>query len=226
MLASGKMPRVSTSQWDVFCWQMQDFHIAKNFLSHTGVFATIWLSTSGLDCGNCPFLIIKIEILINSHCRPANKEELFNLRHAQARNVIERIFGVLKRRFRILLIGPEYSVKFQAKIPSALCAIHNFIHRHDPKEGELPGGDPEHSNVGSNAGDEGVQQMNYAEHGVPEEVTARRDRIAQAMWESYQRILEARRQENDEDDGNEEDSEDDYLTESENDNVSVGDNNI
>ena len=46
------------------------------------------------------------------------------------------------------------------------------------------------------------------------------------MWESYQRILEARRQENDEDDGNEEDSEDDYLTESENDNVSVGDNNI
>ena len=43
--------------------------------------------------------------------RPVNKEELFNLRHAQAQNVIEHIFGVLKRRFRILVIPPEYSVK-------------------------------------------------------------------------------------------------------------------
>jgi hypothetical protein len=29
---------------------------------------------------------------------PVNKEELFNLQHAQARNVIEHIFGVLKNR--------------------------------------------------------------------------------------------------------------------------------
>src|ERR1700734_2352747 len=70
--------------------------------------------------------------------RPVNKEELFNLRHAQARNVIERIFGVLKRRFRILVIPPEYSVKVQAQIPSALCAIHNFIRIHDHEEDELP----------------------------------------------------------------------------------------
>jgi hypothetical protein len=27
---------------------------------------------------------------------PENKEELINLRHAQARNIIEQIFGVLK----------------------------------------------------------------------------------------------------------------------------------
>ena len=51
---------------------------------------------------------------------PQNKEELFNLRHAQARNVIERIFGVLKKRFRILLIGPEYDITIQAQIPAAL----------------------------------------------------------------------------------------------------------
>ncbi len=34
--------------------------------------------------------------------RPANKEELFNLRHAQLRNVVERVFGVFKQRFAIL----------------------------------------------------------------------------------------------------------------------------
>ena len=34
---------------------------------------------------------------------PHNPKELFNLRHASvARNAIERIFGILKQRFRIL----------------------------------------------------------------------------------------------------------------------------
>lgn len=33
--------------------------------------------------------------------RPQNKEELFNLRHAQLRNAIERILGVVKCRFPI-----------------------------------------------------------------------------------------------------------------------------
>jgi hypothetical protein len=34
--------------------------------------------------------------LIVPYYRPANREELFNLRHASARNVIEQVFGVLK----------------------------------------------------------------------------------------------------------------------------------
>ena len=49
--------------------------------------------------------------------RPANREELFNLRHASARNVIERIFSVIKRRFHILLLPPKYSIEVQAFIP-------------------------------------------------------------------------------------------------------------
>ena len=69
--------------------------------------------------------------------RPTTKEELFNLRHASARNVIEQIFGVLKRRFRILLIAPEYNLKVQARIPVALSALHNFIRIHDPEEGSV-----------------------------------------------------------------------------------------
>ena len=46
--------------------------------------------------------------------RPTTKEELFNLRHASAHNVIECIFGVLKRRFRILHLAPEYDMEVQA----------------------------------------------------------------------------------------------------------------
>lgn len=122
--------------------------------------------------------------------RPANKEELFNLRHAQARNVVERIFGVIKRRFRILLLGQEYSMKVQAQIPAALAAIHNFILHHDPNEGPVPGGDSVHSNYVSQAGDEIVRdyrgEINEVVH---EEVTNRRDTIAQHMWDSYQQVL-------------------------------------
>jgi len=31
--------------------------------------------------------------------RPSNQEELYNLRHSSARNAVERIFGILKRRY-------------------------------------------------------------------------------------------------------------------------------
>jgi hypothetical protein len=120
-------------------------------------------------------------------CRPANKEELFNLRHASARNVVERIFGVLKQRFRILLLSPEYSMAIQARIPSALCAIHNFIRLHDSNEGPLPGfeGTPGGSATvpGQGAADEEAAGI------IEEGVGAMRDRIAQAMWDDYQNIL-------------------------------------
>jgi DDE superfamily endonuclease len=48
--------------------------------------------------------------------RPQNPKELFNLRHASLRNVIERIFGVLKNRFVILQKAPrQYSIRTQIK---------------------------------------------------------------------------------------------------------------
>src|ERR1700736_3612115 len=68
--------------------------------------------------------------------RPKNREELFNLCHSSACNVIKEIFGVLKCRFRILLLAPEYSLEIQAQIPAALAAIHNFIQSHDPDDNE------------------------------------------------------------------------------------------
>ena len=52
-------------------------------------------------------------------------------------NVIECIFGVLKWCFQILLIAPEYDLEVQARIPAALCAIHNFIQEHDLDEGGM-----------------------------------------------------------------------------------------
>lgn len=39
--------------------------------------------------------------------RPETKEELFNLRHASARNAIERGFGVMKKRCVFFLSSEE-----------------------------------------------------------------------------------------------------------------------
>ncbi|EGN92005.1 hypothetical protein SERLA73DRAFT_16763, partial [Serpula lacrymans var. lacrymans S7.3] len=64
--------------------------------------------------------------------RPRSKEELSNLQHAQARNCIERIFGIFKRCFRTLLCPPEFDMNIQARIPSSLCMLHNYIWMHDP----------------------------------------------------------------------------------------------
>jgi DDE superfamily endonuclease len=120
------------------------------------------------------------------HYRPVNKEELFNLRHSSARNVIERIFGVLKRRYRILLVAPAYSLDIQARIPAALCAIHNFIRIHDPADEAIGTSDDDDDDDGDTGApfdrDHIAAAAAAAELDGPSQ---RRDRIAQQMWENY-----------------------------------------
>lgn len=58
---------------------------------------------------------------------PRNKEELFNMRHSRARNVIERSFGLLKGRWGILRSASFYPIKVQNRIILACCLVHNFI---------------------------------------------------------------------------------------------------
>jgi hypothetical protein len=86
----------------------------------------------------------------------------------------------LKKHFRILHLPPKYSVDVQAHIPAALCAIHNFIAKHNPGEASLPEDPP----------------CDYDDHydhvyfvgAEPEDAHSHRDHIALMMWESYQEI--------------------------------------
>lgn len=123
---------------------------------------------------------------------------MFNLRHASARNVIERIFGVLKQRFRILLLAPQYSLEIQARIPAALAAIHNYICEHSDADEDNP--------LKMNGGDIDIADMVNARHeshdnfneddGLTfddDNVDERRDQIARAMWDDYQKVCMERR---------------------------------
>ncbi|KAF2288882.1 hypothetical protein GH714_022551 [Hevea brasiliensis] len=75
---------------------------------------------------------------LNEYSRrgPQNAKELFNHRHASLRNVIERAFGVLKKRFPIIATGtePHYSFEIMIEIILACCIIHNFLMGVDPHE--------------------------------------------------------------------------------------------
>lgn len=62
-------------------------------------------------------------------CDPTNQNELFNLRHASLRNVIEIIFGIFKSRFSIFKSAPPFSFKTQIEIVLACAAIHNFLRK-------------------------------------------------------------------------------------------------
>jgi hypothetical protein len=124
--------------------------------------------------------------------RPETKEELFNLRHAQLRNAIERIFGVLKRKFKILAKPPEYTFQHQINLVLALTALHNFIHR-DRNE------DPDFQDL---------EEFDTCDDWIPRsppsfesrastakvEMERLRDEIAEQMWADYIEILHLRGQ--------------------------------
>ena len=56
---------------------------------------------------------------------PATKEELVNLRNAQLRNVIERIFSVLKKSFQILQGAPQYEYNVRVGL-NLIFLMHYF----------------------------------------------------------------------------------------------------
>jgi hypothetical protein len=118
---------------------------------------------------------------------------LFNHRHAVLRNHIERLLGILKKRFPILKVGTFHKISNQVKIPAATAIFHNIIKQHNGDEDwledqddninpancvDLPGDDDE--NV--------VQQPDDVGHLPGNQVDGNnlRDQIAMQMWNDYQ----------------------------------------
>lgn len=136
------------------------------------------------------WLIFFFTFLIKSfHClfRPQNKEEVFNLRHAQARNVVERIFGVVKKCCDILNRPPEYDLDIQAAIPAGLVALHNFILDHDETDLSHYMDDDnndavEYDHMDDSQGSQGNGSIPQAERTRAE---VQRDILAEAMWANY-----------------------------------------
>jgi hypothetical protein len=115
------------SAHDTAVWR--DAHYYKGFKTPLGKY---WLGDAGY--ANTDTILVPyrgtryhLEEQRLSQKKPENAKELFNLRYSSLRNVIERIFGVLKRKYQILRRAPEYSMDTQTRIILACCALHNFV---------------------------------------------------------------------------------------------------
>ncbi|KAG5516703.1 hypothetical protein RHGRI_037443 [Rhododendron griersonianum] len=60
-----------------------------------------------------------------------NAKELFNHRHSCLRNAIQKSFEVLRRRFPILKVAPQYAFHIQRDIVIAACVLHDLIRREE-----------------------------------------------------------------------------------------------
>lgn len=115
--------------------------------------------------------------------KPANAKELFNLRHASLRNIIERIFGVVKRRFQIFDNAPEYSQAMQIDIAYAAMRLHNFIKSHPGNEEDIY---YTQIDIPDDAGRQGGIPTTQSSSA---QMNNLRDRMAAKIWEDYQIYL-------------------------------------
>ena len=115
--------------------------------------------------------------------RPQTAKELFNLRHSSLRNAVERIFGVVKKRFPCLDHMSAYPYSTQIKLIMCAVMLHNFIRRNQLYEDVYDVEDP--------VPDEAAEDNDFAEvdPGVDattaQQLNAWRDGIAAAMWDEY-----------------------------------------
>ncbi|OAY85027.1 hypothetical protein ACMD2_19178, partial [Ananas comosus] len=58
-----------------------------------------------------------------------NPKDLYNHRHAQLKNMVEKTFGILKKWFKILNHATPFPYKVQCMVAMACCVVHNFIRR-------------------------------------------------------------------------------------------------
>lgn len=121
--------------------------------------------------------------------KPQNFKELFNLRHAQLRNVIERIFGVAKKRFPILNTAPSYPMNSKVKIVYAVCVLHNLI-----------GGLEDDNYFQQQYDSYADHQQSHQSSDIATGMSSQRDddkrmeilraKIAADMWQDYSRVIQ------------------------------------
>ena len=133
-----------------------------------------------------------LSMIVNSpKCRhrPQSPKELFNLWHAMARNVIERIFSAVKRRFCLMVASPEYSEEKQAKFVPALCVLHNFILVYDSDVPDTEQHNPPGTGAASQSARLGRPRPAWISEEEEVSASVRCDRIADAMWADYNKYL-------------------------------------
>lgn len=82
----------------------------------------------------------------------------------------------------------------QARVPPALCALHNFIGRRDPSDIEdySVGANLEAAHIQADDPEIGDLALHALTPADREHADVKREQIANAMWDDYQRIVRER----------------------------------
>ncbi|KNE97466.1 hypothetical protein PSTG_09300 [Puccinia striiformis f. sp. tritici PST-78] len=163
--------------------------------------SSFYLADAGYSLGKgmlVPYRGVRYHLRENAQAgqRPANKEELFNLRHAMLRNVVERTFGTWKKRFPILVHPLEYSLATQGNLVLALAVLHNMIIEHKGhsqyfEDPDYDGGAPDDEEIPDDE-DNGTDELALSRAQARAAHKLWRDTLAQDMWDQYTSYLQQR----------------------------------
>ncbi|KAL6880595.1 hypothetical protein ACP4OV_012160 [Aristida adscensionis] len=117
---------------------------------------------------------------------PRGKKELFNHRHSSLTNVIERTFGVLKMKWRILEKVPSFPVRKQSKIIIAYMPLHNFIRENAAMDRDFDLCDIEEVEALYDPLDTVSVNQNAEGQEDDKDMNAFREQIATALYNSVQ----------------------------------------
>ena len=117
-----------------------------------------------------------------ANMRPQNYKELYNLRHAALRNVVERAIGIFKSRFKCFEAAKRnLPLRTQVELVYALTAVHNFINQWNPDDlNQYPAVEDEEVDE---------EDTRLAEEESDVVMNERREDIAKLMWVSYCQAL-------------------------------------
>lgn len=116
---------------------------------------------------------------------PRGIKETFNFAHSSLRNVVERSFGVLKEKWRMLRSIPSFPLAKQSKIIVACMALHNFIRENDEADEDFARVemDEEYVDEGHLSDDYSGAFAAYEEHDQSDDnMNAFRDQLAHALY--------------------------------------------
>ncbi|KAE8212663.1 hypothetical protein CF327_g3719 [Tilletia walkeri] len=116
----------------------------------------------------------------------SNKEELYNRRHAGLRSVIERAFGIMKARFKVLKTGSFFDLKTQAALFPALAVVHNMLVADDPEDPLLVDKSTLDALSAQDLSDSSLRATSSRiGDDEREEAATLREKIAKRMWRHY-----------------------------------------
>lgn len=165
---------------------LQDAQIAHSFITPKGKY---WLGDAGYSNSEfvlAPYRGVRYHLkeVRQADQRPSNAKELFNLRHSSLRNVVERIFGVLKRQWQILAgKGCEYSITTQVDLFCALVGLFNFGRQHGEIDLFLD------EKIDNTEEVLEIQEESISITAGGKWMDQKRDQIAAQMWEEYQEYI-------------------------------------